>query len=49
MKKSYINPNIKVVKMTTVQMLAESTTVLFGEGTKSGSAACGREFDFEEE
>ena len=38
-----------IVKIATQQMLAESTTVLFGEGTKSGSAACGREFDFDEE
>ena len=46
MKKTYINPNIEVVKIGTQQMLATSTkTVTFGSGNKSGGDACGHEFD----
>lgn len=49
MKKTYINPVMNVVKIETQQMLAASKTTLgFGEGTKSGGAACGREDDWDD-
>ncbi len=49
MKKTYINPVMNVVKIETQMMLAASKTTLgFGEGTKSGGAACGREDDWDD-
>ena len=54
MKKTYINPTLKVVKIQSAQILAGSD---FGDGQKDGSQAAGRsarfssweEDDFEEE
>ncbi len=47
MKKTYINPNMKVVKMATRQMMATSLTVSSTE--VNGSSALGRDYDFEDE
>ncbi len=47
MKKTYINPEIEIVKIQTQQMLAVSGQ--FGEGTKPGSDAASRDFYFFEE
>ena len=48
MKKIYCNPNIEVVKIETRQMLADSYTNPFGEGTKNGNQACARGGWFDE-
>ena len=46
MKKTYINPVMNDVKIETQKMLAASqTTLSFGDGTKGGGEACGREDD----
>ena len=46
MKKTYIIPTLNVVRIETQHMVATSTqSVLFGEGTKAGSEACGRGSD----
>lgn len=50
MKKTYSNPTLEVVRIQTQQMLATSTeTFSFGDGTKSGGDAAGRESDFDDE
>ncbi len=46
MKKTYINPNMEVVKMQINQHLLEgSLQVNFGSGTKGGGDACGHDND----
>ena len=46
MKKTYINPNMEVVKLQMHQHLLDgSLTVTFGSGTKTGGDACGHEND----
>ena len=51
MKKNYINPNIEVIKIQTVKMLAESLGIDETKEVKNTSDLLGREddFDFEEE
>ena len=46
MKKQYITPSIKEVKIKKVTLLAGSETVPVGEGTKPTSAADSRGFSF---
>lgn len=49
MKKTYQNPKMKVVKMNAVVLQSASPqSISFGEGTKSGSVACGRDAWFDE-
>ena len=45
MKKTYINPEIEVVKLATQQMLAMSVS----ETEVDGNKALGRDFDFDDE
>ena len=45
MKQTYINPVLKVVKIQTTQMLANSLPVQSGSATEWGS----REFDYDED
>ena len=48
MKKTYINPEITVVEFHTQMMLAASLEVVSDVEVK-GSAALGREYDFDDE
>ena len=50
MKKTYINPQMVIVKIETYKMIAASQ-IGFGSGTKDGSNAASRsiDFDFDEE
>ena len=50
MKKTYINPEMEIVKIQTMQMLAASDTQLNINGTPvdDGTPGEGREFDFDE-
>jgi hypothetical protein len=48
MKKTYINPNMDVVKLQMHQHLLDgSLTVKFGDTTKGGGEACGHDDDFD--
>jgi len=49
MKKTYINPEMEVVKLQTMQMLAGSVTVQFTDETVTDITFSGREdnYDFE--
>ena len=50
MKKTYINPEMYIVKIESQQqIMAGSTLGLgFGEGKQDGGAACGREDDWDD-
>ncbi len=47
MKKTYINPEIEVVKIATQRMLAASANVEFDETPIGGGDAVGREDEFD--
>ena len=47
MKKTYINPELTVVKIATAQMLAAS--VGFGKSVEDASEATARGYDFDDE
>ena len=48
MKKTYINPNIQVVKIAPHQLLANSVNASIS-GTAANESALGREYDFFDE
>ena len=48
MKKTYINPELEVIKIATQQMLANST-LGYGDPVSTASGAESRSFDFEDE
>ena len=47
MKKTYINPEMEIVKIQTMQMLAASDTVLLGDPVTDASGAETREDEYE--
>ena len=50
MKKTYINPNMEVIKIASqVQMLAGSDTRGFGDDVHTAAGAESRSFDFDED
>lgn len=51
MKKTYINPVMNIVKIESQQQIMAGSTqsMGIGSGTKDGGAACGREYDWDED
>jgi len=47
MKKTYINPNIEVIKMKMTQHLLDGSINASISGTQSNESALGHEFDFD--
>ena len=47
MKKTYINPNMEVVRLKTQQNLLVESNISMGSGTKATSAADGHDDDFD--
>ena len=49
MKKIYINPTIEIVKIQTMQMLAASENISFGDSVDSAVGAEGHDFTFDDD
>jgi hypothetical protein len=49
MKKTYINPNISVIRLHATNLLMQTSQVGIGESLSTASGAESRRFDFDDE